>query len=271
MKNAVVIKEKDFLFDISIVATPYAKERNEWVNNHVDVWNDDHIVSDVPEVYLILPAFIAVTSVANLCRNEVGFDRYVTSVDFCTSLDEIKDTIEHKLICEPIGSTARIDLFMFNGLRYEQIPYDIGTYKKIAPETKLELTLDALGGFEFEKMLTKKYCEKDCFCELEGRPVFIEIPDIWEIEYQNFDFEDFFLDDRTSFWRYRNLESVIEDALYELYENSDLATIYIENSWYSVALEIDRKSYEQQKNTEVVFDCFELFKSFAKVTITLNC
>lgn len=269
MRNAIIIKENDFLFDISVTVAPFMKERSTWVRNSVGVWHGDHVVSDIPEVYLILPAFVAVSSIPSLLCEESVYDRLVVSVDFCTSLEGVKDVIQDKVLCEPIRPSVRVDIFMFTGKHYEKIPYDMGTYEKVAPETKLEVTLGTLENFDYEKTLIKRYCEKDSFFELTESPVFIEIPDVWEITYNDFEFDEVFLEDRTQFCQYKNLESVIEDVLYEMFENPTLSA-HIENCWYDVYVDIDRDSYMEQKDTAITFDQFEFFKRFVKITITLN-
>ena len=38
MRNAIIIKENDFLFDISVTVAPFMKERSTWVRNSVGVW-----------------------------------------------------------------------------------------------------------------------------------------------------------------------------------------------------------------------------------------
>ena len=273
MKNAVVIKEKDFLFDISIVATPYAKERNEWVNKNVDIWHDGHIISDVPEVYLILPAFALVSSVANFNSDTAGTNRCVVAVDFCVSLDDIKEIIQEKMLCESINSTMRVDLFMFNGLHYEKIPYDIGVYEKKTPETTLELPVSSLQEFDFEKTVAKKYFEKYMVIdtsEIDETPIFIEIPNVWEVFYNNMDLDENLFEDRVHFYYYKNLETVIEDAIYEMYETPSLFNVQIENTWYNIDLRIDSEEYEKKKITEFAEDDFEIFKKCAKAKIFLN-
>ena len=93
MEKNIICREKDFLSDISGVVTPVLTKRLEWVGKNVDDFTSSYRMYNAGEMFVQLPPFAVVTSIAKLVYPYIPDERAIVSVNFCDTLDMVKDYI----------------------------------------------------------------------------------------------------------------------------------------------------------------------------------
>ena len=76
-------------------------------------------------------------------------------------------------------------------------------------------------------------------------------------------------DHESKIFNFKNLDSVLEEAVIMMLEHTDITQITVENSWYTVLITIDNKE-ELLKDIDDWCAALDALKSAVKAEITLN-
>ena len=270
MEKKVVYREKDFLSDISGVVSPTLIKRLDWVGNNVDNFTSSYRMYNAGEMFVQLPPFAVVTSITKLAYAYISDERYIVSVTFCDTLDMAKDYIEDKLINDPISLSVQVDLFAFNGKYFEKVPYVVGYYEKTTPKVNYSCGLNDVDKvFDFESTIKRKLIEIPIVYEIfdTEKNLFVDIPDFWEVYYGNK--AGYNTDHESEIFNFKNLETVLEEAVIMMLEHEDITQVTVENLWYTVLLTVENKE-DVLRDAEDWCEALDALKSAVKVEITLN-
>lgn len=270
MEKNIICREKDFLSDISGVVTPVLTKRLEWVGKNVDNFTSAYRMYNAGEMFVQVPPFVVVTSIAKLVYPYIPDERGIVSVNFCDTLDMVKDYIEDKLINDPISLSVQVDLFAFNGKYFEKIPYTVGYYEKTTPEVNFSCGLEDIDKvFDFESTVKRRLIEIPIVYEIfdTDKKLFIDIPDFWEVYYGNK--AGYNTVHESEIFNFKNLETVLEEAVIMMLEHEDIAQVTVENLWYTVLLSVENKE-DVLRDAEDWCAALDALKSAVKAEITLN-
>ena len=270
MEKKVVYREKDFLSDISGVVSPVLTKRIEWVGKNVDDFTSSYRMYNAGEMFVQVPPFAVVSSISKLVYPYIPDERYIVSVNFCDTLDMVKDYIEDKLINDPISLSVQVDLFAFNGKYFEKVPYVVGYYEKTTPKVNYSCGLNDVDKvFDFESTVKRKLIEIPIVYEIfdTEKNLFVDIPDFWEVYYGNK--AGYNTDHESEIFNFKNLDSVLEEAVIMMLEHTDITQVTVENLWYTVLITIDNKE-ELLKDIDDWCAALDALKSAVKAEITLN-
>ena len=270
MEKKVVYREKDFLSDISGVVSPMLTKRLDWVGKNIDNFTSSYRMYNAGEMFVQVPPFAVVTSITKLVYPYIPDERAIVSVSFCDTLDMVKDYIEDKLINDPISLSVQVDLFAFNGKYFENVPYSVGYYEKLTSETNFTCGLeDVEKVFDFESSVKRKLIEIPIVYEIfdRNKKLFVDVPDFWEVYYGNK--AGYNTDHESEILNFKNLDTVLEEAVIMMLEHSNITQVTVENLWYTVLLTIDNKE-ELLKDIDDWCAALDALKSAVKVEITLN-
>ena len=270
MEKKVVYREKDFLSDISGVVSPVLTKRIEWVGKNVDDFTSSYRMYNAGEMFVQVPPFAVVSSISKLVYPYIPDERYIVSVNFCDTLDMVKDYIEDKLINDPISLSVQVDLFAFNGKYFEKVPYTVGYYEKTTPKVNFSCGLeDVEKVFDFESTVKRRPIEIPIVYEIfdTEKNLFVDIPDFWEVYYG--DKAGYNTDHESEIFNFKNLETVLEEAVIMMLEHNDITQVTVENLWYTVLLTINNKG-EVLKDIDDWGDALDALKSAVKAEVTLN-
>jgi len=270
MEKKVICLEKDFLSDISSVVSPSLTKRLDWVGRMGDTYTSSYRLYNAGEMCIQTPPFAVVSSIATFVYPYRPSERYITSVNFCDSLDKVKEYIEDKIINAPLSHSAQVDLFAYNGKSFEKVPYSVGYYKKTTSEVNYSCDLEDVGDvFDFESTVKRKLIEEPFVDELfdTDKKLFIDVPCFWEIHYGSK--SGYNTDHESEILNLKNLETVLEEASIMMLEHEDITQVTVENLWYKVLLTVENK-VAVLKDTDEWCEALDALKSAVKAEITLN-
>lgn len=270
VEKKVICLEKDFLSDISSVVSPSLTKRLDWVGRMGDTFTSSYRLYNAGEMCIQTPPFAVVSSIATFVYPYRPSERYITSVNFCDSLDKVKEYIEDKIINAPVSHSAQVDLFAYNGKSFERVPYSVGYYKKTTSEVHFSCDLeDVKEVFDFESTVKRKLIEEPIVDELfdTKKKMFIDIHDYWEVYYGNK--SGYNTNHESEILNFKNLETVLEEAAVMMLEHEDITQVTVENSWYEVLLTVENKE-DVIKDAEDWCEALDALKKVIKAKITLN-
>ena len=270
MEKIVICREKDFLADISGVVSPNLTKRLDWVGKNIDSFTSSYRMYNAGEMFIQVPPFAVVSSIAKFVYPYIPDERYISSVIFCDSLDMVKAYIEDKVINAPVSHSVQVDLFAYNGKFFEKVPYSMGYYEKTTSEVHFSCDLeDVEKVFNFESTVKRKLIEEPFVDELfdTDKKLFIDVPYFWEIYYGNE--SGYKTDHESEILNFKNLESVLEEATVMMLEYEDITQVTVENLWYKVLLTIENKE-DVLKDAEDWCEALDALKKVIKTKITLN-
>ena len=270
MEKNIICREKDFLSDISGVVTPVLTKRLDWVGKNIDNFTSSYRMYNAGEMFVQTPPFAVVTSIAKLVYPYIPDERAIVSVNFCDTLDMVKDYIEDKLINDPISLSVQVDLFAFNGKYFEKVPYVVGYYEKTTPKVNYSCGLNDVDKvFDFESTVKRKLIEIPIVYEIfdTEKNLFVDIPEFWEVYYGNK--AGYNTDHESEIFNFKNLDSVLEEAVIMMLEHEDITQVTVENLWYTVLLTVENKE-DVLRDAEDWCAALDALKSAVKAEITLN-
>ena len=97
--------------------------------------------------------------------------------------------------------------------------------------------------------------------------MFVDIPDFWEVYYGNK--AGYNTDHESEIFNFKNLETVLEEAVIMMLEHEDITQVTVENLWYTVLLTVENKE-DVLRDAEDWCEALDALKSAVKVEITLN-
>ena len=161
-------------------------------------------------------------------------------------------------------------MFAFNGKYFEKVPYVVGYYEKTTPKVNYSCGLNDVDKvFDFESTVKRKLIEIPIVYEIfdTEKNLFVDIPDFWEVYYGNK--AGYNTDHESEIFNFKNLETVLEEAVIMMLEHEDIIQVTVENLWYKVLLTVENKE-DVLRDAEDWCEALDALKSAVKVEISLN-
>ena len=95
--------------------------------------------------------------------------------------------------------------------------------------------------FDFESTVKRKLIEIPIVYEIfdTEKNLFVDIPEFWEVYYGNK--AGYNTDHESEIFNFKNLETVLEEAVIMMLEHEDITQVTVENLWYKVLLTVENK------------------------------